>query len=176
MNDTQKIIYSKFVIEFVTVAGEYCAFVEGVGKHDKATFLDLSQKILALLYLKASLLPVVAPENDDITEKFVTEDQWIAVKENIAQKLGDSEQFLEIIEPANASLGETVSVSLAECFADIYQDMKDFATLFSMGDETAMMSGLYDFRINFEQFWGPRAISALATIHNLKYNYTADEL
>lgn len=173
--NNKNIVYTKTVIEFVTVAGEYCKFVENASAIEKKELIGNTQKLLALLYLKASVLPVLASSTDDFIEKFVTEEQWIEVKLAIAEKLGDDEQFLEIKEPGNLVEGETVSVSLAECFADIYQDMKDFITVFSMGDERAMFTALYECITNFEQFWGPRALHALTVLHNLNFNYIRDK-
>ena len=49
-------IYSKNIIEFVTVSAEYCAFIERVPELEKEEFLDKIIKILPLLYLKATLL------------------------------------------------------------------------------------------------------------------------
>ena len=37
-------IYSKNIIEFVTVSAEYCAFIERVPELEKEEFLDKSQK------------------------------------------------------------------------------------------------------------------------------------
>ena len=47
-------IYSKNIIEFVTVSAEYCAFIERVPELEKEEFLDKIIKILPLLYLKAT--------------------------------------------------------------------------------------------------------------------------
>ena len=49
-------IYTKNTIEFITVAKEYCAFVEDADKLSKKDFLFQTQKLLALLYLKTSIL------------------------------------------------------------------------------------------------------------------------
>ena len=42
-------IYSKNIIEFVTVSAEYCAFIERVPELEKEEFLDKITKILPLL-------------------------------------------------------------------------------------------------------------------------------
>lgn len=57
-------IYSKNIIEFVTVSAEYCAFIERVPELEKEEFLDKITKILPLLYLKATLLTPEEPEED----------------------------------------------------------------------------------------------------------------
>ena len=50
-------IYERNTLEFVTVALEFCTFVENAGNTGLFDFLDKAAKILPLLYLKATLLP-----------------------------------------------------------------------------------------------------------------------
>ena len=50
-------IYSRNVIDFLTVAAEYCSFLESCDKESDKNFIDKITKILPLLYLKVSLLP-----------------------------------------------------------------------------------------------------------------------
>lgn len=52
-----QVIFDKNVIEFVTVAAEFCAFLERAESMKRSTFVDTTLKILPLLYLKASMLP-----------------------------------------------------------------------------------------------------------------------
>lgn len=57
MEKESQTIFDKNVIEFVTVAAEFCALLERAGQMKRHEFVDTSLKILPLLYLKASLLP-----------------------------------------------------------------------------------------------------------------------
>ena len=54
MEKESQTIFDKNVIEFVTVAAEFCAFLERAERMKRSTFVDTSLKILPLLYLKAS--------------------------------------------------------------------------------------------------------------------------
>ena len=56
MEKESQTIFDKNVIEFVTVAAEFCAFLERAERMKRSTFVDTSLKILPLLYLKASTL------------------------------------------------------------------------------------------------------------------------
>ena len=67
-------IYSKNIIEFVTVSAEYCAFIERVPELEKEEFLDKIIKILPLLYLKATLLTPEEPEEDGNVKKNAVDD------------------------------------------------------------------------------------------------------
>ena len=50
-------VYSKEIVEFVTVGVEFCGWVERSAETDRRNFLLTLTRILPLLYLKASLLP-----------------------------------------------------------------------------------------------------------------------
>ena len=52
-------IYSKNIIEFVTVSAEYCAFIERVPELEKEGFLDKITNIQTLIYLKATIITTV---------------------------------------------------------------------------------------------------------------------
>jgi hypothetical protein len=165
-------VYSKNIIEFITVASEYCGFVEKTEKFSKIDFISKSQKILTLMYLKASLIEKF--NKDDIEEgnieKFVTEVDYNFVIEAVSGKLGSLEQFIDIFEPTRTEISEAVQVSLSECFADIYQDLKDFISNYQIGNENIMTEAIFECQLNFEIFWGPRILALLNTIHNILYS------
>ncbi len=165
----EKIVYSKDVIEFVTVAAEYCSFVESVEKDSKKAFLQKSQKLLSVLYLKASLLPRVEPIYEDGNEKFVSEEDWIYIKDKVVQKLGKHEIFLDIYSAVLALEDDSENVSLAEIYADIYQDLMDFVSLYRIAHEEAMNDALWECQQNFQQYWGQRLLVALTAIHNILF-------
>ena len=50
-----QVIFDKNAVEFVTVAAEFCGFMECVSDMRCRDFVDKSLKLLPLLYLKASL-------------------------------------------------------------------------------------------------------------------------
>jgi hypothetical protein len=65
-SNIQNIVYSKNVVEFVTVANEFCATIEKVNNFSAPENLQKLQKILPLLYLKASLLPRMEKLLDEV--------------------------------------------------------------------------------------------------------------
>ena len=162
-------VYSKNIVEFVTVAHEYCKFIEQSAEMTKSAFVDTSQKLLPLLYLKVSLL-TAEETGDEFLEKFVSELDWSIIKERISAKLGTHDNFIEIIRPDTFTSLDTESVSLSECFSDIYQDMKDFTTLYQIGSPDAINAALWDCVQNFRQYWGGRLLSVLNELHLLLFN------
>ena len=81
-------IYSKQTVEFVTVAAEYCAFIEKANQQEKSAFVDKCVKLLPLLYLKSILIPETEYQHEEDTERFVSEEMYEYVRETIARRLG----------------------------------------------------------------------------------------
>lgn len=169
-------VYSKNVIEFVTVAGEYCSFMEAANKLSTTDFTDKGHKLLSLLYLKATLLPGIENIFPEEGEKFVAEDDYEYVKQKVAKCLGMYDVAIDVFERSIMDNDSTTTLSLSEAFADIYQDLKNFTLAYSVGNEAAMYEALWECRLNFEQYWGHRLIAALNALHNLFYgNEALDE-
>ena len=155
--------------EFYLVTNEFCKLLENSGEISKSVFLSSSQKILNLLYLKASLLSQPAEIEEGEAEKFVQESDWIFIKEQTSAKLGLSDKFIELTMPENYDPENFETITISECFADIYQDLRNFSTNFEIGNEDAILASIYECLDNFEKFWGIRALSVLVALHNLIY-------
>ncbi len=165
------IVYSKGVIEFVAVSTEYCRFIEQIKTASKSNFVNISQKILPLLYLKTVTLPDFENNFEQFNEKFVTESDWEYYRNKIAEKLGENETFMDVYDPTNYLTGEAINVSVSECFTDIYQDLKNFTMNYKIGTIEAMNDSLWECKNNFEQYWGSRLLVLLTEIHNIFYSF-----
>ena len=80
MEHTSQVIFDKNSIEFVTVAAEYCGFIERSRGAERNVFVDTALKILPLLYLKASLIPECEMIGEEDLEVFVTEEDYDCVQ------------------------------------------------------------------------------------------------
>jgi len=166
-------VYSKEVVEFITVAKEYNAFAESLSGYKRVDMVGRFQKIMALLYLKASLLPRHEPLSDFPLERFVEEYEWEQVRESLSEKLGELDSFLRVEESLALQGDDPQELSVSECVADIYQDTKDRGFTYNLGNDEASLEALAHCRVNFEQLWGPRCLAAMAEFHKLLYG---DEL
>jgi len=163
----QDIVYSDYVIEFITVANEFCKLVENVNYIARETFIENTYKILVLLQLKTLMLPKIEPDADFETESFVSEQDWYLVDTGVSNKLGSLELFSELREPANPD--SPFEISISECIADTYQDLKDFINLYQVGNSEAIFLGLNECKNNYEQVWGPRIMLVIREFHNLLF-------
>jgi hypothetical protein len=168
--DIKSIVYSRNVVEFATVAREYCAFLENIKPHGRKSFISASQKLLPLLYYKASILPETEPIFDEGNEKFVTEDVYFDIQNNLKQLLGPNDDFLEIYDP-RADEGEgQYTASISEYLSDIWQDLKNFTILYQVGKVEVMNDALWECRSNFQEYWGIRLANSIKAMHILLYS------
>lgn len=172
----EDIVYSKNVFEFVTVANEYCAFVEKGYEISQKDFFAKIQKLLPLLYLKAALLPELKAVNTEGCEKFVSLEEWELINNIMTTVLGDFNSFNEVYDPLMQDNENSTTVSIAENIADIYQDLKDFINLYNIGSLEMMNDAIYECKNNFKKYWGQRLVNILRPIHYIFYgNKKLDE-
>ena len=161
------IVYSKNVIEFVTVANEYCNMIEGKGNEPLSVMLSKLQKILPLVYLKASMLPKVEPVLDEELEKFVSELNYNMLLQKWMRLLGEHDSFKEVFVRGMEFSEEAIENTISENLLDIYQDLKEFVTSFSLGNEEVMNDSLSECILSFEHYWGQNLVNVLRAIHAL---------
>ena len=163
-------IYERNTLEFVTVALEFCTFVETAGEKGLFDFVDKAVKLLPLLYLKATLLPDVEPDEDDEPELTVTEDMYESVRTRIAGLLGEKDSYLETFHPDMQYSDTPIAAFISENIADVYQDTGNFVSLFRQGNEEVMLQSIALCRTNFQEFWGQQLLNALKALHAIRYS------
>jgi Domain of unknown function (DUF5063) len=168
MEDANKAVVSQNVIEFVTIANEFCNLVEQIFNTDKKEFIGRSVKILPLLYIKGMFLPELELISEDLIEKFVSEEEWETINNDVSNVLEDDNSYTEVFDPLEES-EEAKEVYLSENFADIYQDIKDFSNLYHQGTIESMNDAIVECRNSFEQYWGQRTVNAIRVLHHLNY-------
>jgi hypothetical protein len=167
-------VYSRNVVEFVAVANEFCKYAEHASELKGDELLKILQRILPLMYLKASLLPQLDPFFEDGNEKFVTEADWTIINNTLQEKFGTANDYLEVFdEKINETEGPIVS-SISENMADIYQDMKDFLLLYQTGTVEVMNDAVWECRTNFENYWGQKLVNSMRAVH--KFIYSGEEI
>lgn len=163
-------VYSRNVIEFVAVANEFCKYAERSAEVKGEDLLRILQRILPLMYLKASLLPSLEPYFEDGNEKFVTEADWFRIHDSLRRKFGNANDFLEVFDEKFVESEIPVPSSLAEYMSDIYQDTKDFLLLYQTGTEEVMNDAIWECKMNFENIWGQKLVNAMKAIHRFIYS------
>ena len=164
------IVFSKNVVEFVTVAVQYCSFLEQVEIDSASESTDKLTKLLPLLYLKAVLVPEVVIESEIYPEITVTEDDYNFVLSKIYNIYKGDDAYLEVFLDDMKYSDTPISASIAEDLTDIYQDIKNFISIYEMGDEDSMLEALYTCFDHFKLYWGQKLVNVLRALHSLKYS------
>ena len=155
MKKESQVIFDRNVVEFVTVAAEFCKFLEQAEGMKRATFVDTSLKILPLLYLKASMMPKCEMMGEDMPENFVTEDE--------------KDDYLDVFVSDMKYSDQPITKYISEDLADIYQDIKDFIFVFQLGLNETMNDALAICQENFALYWGQKLVNTLRALHDVKY-------
>ncbi|MBR1668042.1 MAG: DUF5063 domain-containing protein [Bacteroidaceae bacterium] len=169
-------VYGRDVMELVTVAVEYCVFLEQAEGKNRFDFVDTIIKILPLLYLKATLLPKYEILNDDyLPEDFVTEDNYNIVRANISIIMEDKDDYLDVFMEDMKYSESPILTTVSENLADIYQELKNFVMNYKNAiDEELMMNALAVVKEEFQYSWGQKLVNVQRALHEVKYT-EADE-
>lgn len=166
-NNIEDIVYSENVLGFTTLATEYCNLLDGMVLVSQKEFIDKAHRLLPLLYLKAIILPDTEPEMPEMIDKEVTQEEWEAVNQTLQKKLKGVDAYREVLDALN---DDQQMNSLSEGFTDIYQDLKDYLSLYSMGTPEIMNDAIWECKNNFKQYWGQRLMNISRVLHHLLYS------
>lgn len=175
MEKNTQVIYARGTVEFTTVAAEFCAFLERSEGMKRQVFVDTLLKVLPLLYLKALLLPEAERQSDDEPETFVGETDYEVLRLTMADVMGEKDDYLEVFMPDMQYSDTPIRASVAEGLADIYQDVKDFVSVYRLGFDATMHEALVRCREHFESYWGQKLVNTLRALHDVRYNSNPDE-
>lgn len=160
--------HKKQVIELLTVANEYCMFIEKAYDYSKDDILQYVHRIAPLIYLKGSLIPDLEAENPEAYERFVTEEVWENIFNELRNKFGRDDEFWYIDEVTFQ--GEEITKgSMAEYLTDVYQDLKDFVFLYSKNTADAIITSVTECRHLYHTNWGYKILRIQKNIHHLLY-------
>jgi hypothetical protein len=162
------------ISEFISNSSEYCTFLENTPNFSRSDFVKRAMELFSALYFFGQKLPAFELEEEAQLEKFVTELDWNTIYDKVKQKLGYHDEYLDLYDPVAKEEEELSILSLADNFADIYQDLKDFSTIYGIGNEDMMQAAVWELNFNFQQYWGPKLLNALRILHRLYYSEDID--
>ncbi len=156
-------VYSKNVLEFITVANDFSLTFARIESVKKSWLTNYLQKIIPLIYIKASLIPAIEASNPEANEKYFKEEEWESVFNHLRKKFGEDNEFW-YIDHFSSDI-EPVKSSLAECLADIYQDITDFLTLYQKNSLDAKENAVNEIRNSFETRLGFLLVNVQQALH-----------
>ncbi|MBR6285764.1 MAG: DUF5063 domain-containing protein [Bacteroidaceae bacterium] len=170
MEKEKSLAFSKDVIEFTTVATEYCKFLETAQGMGCRQFVETNLKLLPLLYLKAQFLPLVEVLGDGDVEESVSEDDYEYIRSVVISVMGAHDDYLDVfVEDMKYSV-EPIRKCISEDLSDIYQDLRNFLGVYRNGMEEPIIDALYVLRENFAHYWGQTLVNTMRALHDVLYN------
>ena len=160
--------FDKNTVEFLTVAAEYCAFLEQLYDKEPERVLDVLCKLLPLVYLKATMLPAVESEGLYMEES-VTEADYDEIRAELAQKLGEYDDYLEVFVEDMKFSDTPVRKCISEDLADIYQALRNFVQSYRSGLDEVMTEAVAVCAEGFRTYWGQTLANTLRAVHNVRY-------
>lgn len=176
--DNNSSVYERDILELVTVAVEFCAYVEGVSRKDRRHFVSTMQKLLPLLYLKGVLAPnyeLTEDCNYDNLSSYVSMENYEIIQNNVAVVMGEFDSFLDVFVEDMKYSDTPILSSVSENIADIYQDLKNFVCAYKDGTEEMRFDAIVLCKTNFENYWGQRLVNVLRALHEISYGERIDE-
>lgn len=170
MNSNEDIVFSRNTVEFVTVAAEFCAYLERANELTRKEFASTMLKILPLMYLKVQMLPEGERIGDDELEDFVTEDSYEILRMTLAELFAENDTYLDVFVADMKYSDTPITKNISEDLADIYQDVKNFISLFKIGANEIMHNAIIECKEHFKQYWGQTLVNTLRAIHETEYN------
>lgn len=158
--------FAKGSIEFLTVAVEFCKFIEQAEDLRPDDFTDKLSKLLPFLYLKASL---AEPNSvcEESLEHSVDELTYTSVRNALEGVFGEQDRYLTASHPDIKLSDSVINASISEDVADVYQSVKNFVDLARLGDEELLDRALTECKSDFREYWGARLLNALVAIHDI---------
>ncbi|MCQ2067936.1 MAG: DUF5063 domain-containing protein [Bacteroidaceae bacterium] len=166
--------FDKNTVEFVTVAAEYCAFLEQLFDKEPERVANVLCKLLPLVYLKAAMLPETEPEGLYMEES-VTEADYEEIRVQLAQKLGENDDYLEVFVEDMKYSDTPVRKCISEDLADIYQALRNFVQSYRSGLDEVMTEAVAVCADGFRTYWGQTLANTLRAVHNVRY-YTEQNI
>lgn len=166
-------VFDKNTVEFVTVAAEYCAFMEQIEMKESSRVVDVLSKLLPLVYLKATMLPEDEPQGLYL-EEAVTELDYERIRMDVQKKLGENDDYLEVFVEDMKYSDTPVRRCISEDLADIYQALRNFVESYRSGLDEVMAESVAVCAEGFRTYWGQTLANTLRAVHNVRYGVDLD--
>lgn len=167
METTNSLVYAPKTIDFVTASAHTCLLLEHASEMERAEMVCQLLQLLPGLYMCARALPHADRILEGELQRWVQEDDYHYVAQGVLRVLGTDDTYLSVLTPDARYTDEPCTCSIAENLADIYQELKDMAGNFQLGQEEIMQEAVVACVEAFYEHWGQKLLNALCALHAL---------
>ena len=168
-------IYRRDILDFVTVATEFCKQVEQCSGSERGEFTAVMQRLLPMVYLKAAFIDEIE-EGVGYVDAVVTESDYEYVRTQIAAIMRDADDYLDVFVEQFRYSDAPVVCTVSESLADVYQALRNMVEAFRNEIDEAMEVALFECMEDFRMHWGQQLLGALRAMHELVASGQADEI
>jgi hypothetical protein len=166
-NHLHNYVYSSELVEFVRIANDFCSLMEQLKGMKGKEFIQRSVELLPGLYGAILKVQDTEPVFETPAEPTVTEQDWSTVYQQMALLLGSHNEYLRPAGEDEFDRSDLVTHTISEDLADLYQELRDFTTIYSRGMEELMNDAAWELKERFTEHWGKKLLNALNAMHSL---------
>lgn len=167
MESINNFVYSQKVLDFVRECKFFTDLMETEQEIEREEMVQNLLENLPALYSGMMRIPNTEAVFDSGNEKFVTEEDWSSVYKKMYVLMGSQNEYTDIPENEDYDRSELITRELSEDLADIYQDVKDFISLYRDGTDEIMNDAIWECRMAFESYWGDKLLRACRQLHSI---------
>ena len=98
---------------------------------------------------------------------FVNESDYEVVRLSVAGVMGERDDYLDVFLD-DMRYGDTpIRKTISEDLADIYQDVKNFVSVYRLGFDETMNDALAICEENFAHYWGQTLVNTMRALHEV---------
>jgi len=166
-SDLHNYVYSSEMVEFVTAANAYCQFIDQLKGQEGKAFIAEAMACLSGVYASFVKLGTTEPLSESPGEPTVSEQEWATIYQRILMNLGAHNDYLRLADENEFDRSELVTHTISEDAADVYQELRDFTTIYSRGLEELMNDAAWELGERFAEHWGRKLLRSLLALHDL---------
>ncbi len=151
--------------QFADSCSEYCLLLEHAANFPRSKFVEKLRRLLPFVYAYMAETSKHFQKEEYFSEKVVGPAEWQAVHERVLKLLANIDSYNELTDVEAGTQETPLTRSIAEDLTDVYQDVKDFVTLFNTGTSETAAEAFVSCYVAFDEFWGAKLLAALKAIH-----------
>ena len=101
---------------------------------------------------------------------YVDEDYYESIRRGVESIMGEDDTFLETFEEDMKYSDTPIASSVAECLADIFQDLFNFVSLVKESEGEQTQEALAECKENFESYWAQTLCNVMRALNHIRFS------
>jgi hypothetical protein len=161
--------------EFISTASDFCKLMEQAPRMRTGELFGQLQQMLPVIYAKSAKLSKPKYCYEEEPKKFVGEEEYARVHDAIQQKIELYFGITQMSPGTGPSQFEIMSFSMAEGFADLYEQLKNCVKLYNVEIPQAMNLKLIESLRSLNQLLYSKSTEGSRAIQDNDFELNRDE-